>query len=401
MKRYWKIIFLCFLSIIVIGAFYIQSSFANQNQIQIQFEKVKGDENEVKDLLLYGEYTVGNLYQGLQITSEETIQPNQKSFLYQLTPARYAPLIRNLIKEHKSFMRGKDFSPSHYYEDENILAYAAVKGNFNDTSSHSTFDIEVLNKKTEETITIESDVPGMEKYSWMHVADVQVIKNTLKVFTRGFGKEGDEALFVYTFNLKTKKLVSDDTITASHANENSWVEARLLTDDNSIQPQDYHLMMVNTFEAENVEKYSDGMSYDGVEKLVKQEVYIYNIQQNQLEKLTFPEEGLESDAYSIFQSSIYVHDLTADGLNVHVYDIKKAEWTAKWTFDLPEDTDGKSRPYIEIMDGKLYTLYATGHDHTLLIGDLETGGILYEGKLKVQNQEKDSEEYQLYFHDIE
>ena len=82
MKRYWKIISVCLITLIVIGTFYIQSSFATNEHLKIEFEKVNGNKGEVKNLVLYGDYFVGNLYQPLQITSEETSQSKQCYHFY-------------------------------------------------------------------------------------------------------------------------------------------------------------------------------------------------------------------------------------------------------------------------------------------------------------------------------
>ena len=58
MKRYWKIISICLVTLMVIGTFYIQSSFATNEHVKIEFEKVNGNEDEVKNVMLYGDYFV-------------------------------------------------------------------------------------------------------------------------------------------------------------------------------------------------------------------------------------------------------------------------------------------------------------------------------------------------------
>ena len=73
----------------VIGTFYIQSSFATNEHVKIEFEKVNGNEDEVKNLMLYGDYLGDRHHQyqlstPLQITSKETITPNNLSFLQKL-----------------------------------------------------------------------------------------------------------------------------------------------------------------------------------------------------------------------------------------------------------------------------------------------------------------------------
>ena len=61
-------------------------------------------------------------------------------------------------------MRGKELSPSSYYEDENVLVYASFKGDFNPSPNRDVdFDIEVLDKKTEETISFKCRCPIFRK----------------------------------------------------------------------------------------------------------------------------------------------------------------------------------------------------------------------------------------------
>ena len=84
-------------------------------------------------------------------------------------------------------MRGKDLMPTYFYEDENLLAYAIIKAENNvHPMMDLTFDIELINKKSEEMTSIQLDVPKSENYGWMQVEDVQVIDGELKVITQGF-----------------------------------------------------------------------------------------------------------------------------------------------------------------------------------------------------------------------
>ena len=60
-----------------------------------------------------------------------------------------------------------------------------------------------------------------------------------------------------------------------------------------------------------------------------------------------------------------------------------------------------NEPYVQLMNGKIYIISSTNNEYTLLIGDLNTGKSLYEGKLQVKNQKEDPQRYRLYFHDID
>ena len=143
-----------------------------------------------------------------------------------------SPIFQKLIKNHKSFMRGKELSPSYYYEDENVLVYASFKGDFDPSPNRDVdFDIEVLDKKTEETISFKSDVPFLEKYDWLNIEDVQVVHDELKLVVQGLGmKDGTDDLRVYTFDMKEKLLVGNEPIATSDSKENAPTDIRLLNE---------------------------------------------------------------------------------------------------------------------------------------------------------------------------
>ena len=74
-------------------------------------------------------------------------------------------MFEDLVKQHRNFMRGKDLTPTNFFEDENLLAYASINAkNHVQPMKDLTFDIEVLNKKSEEITSIQLDVPESENY---------------------------------------------------------------------------------------------------------------------------------------------------------------------------------------------------------------------------------------------
>ena len=58
----------------MIGTFYISAGLAEKTDLTIEFEKVSGNEEELKDLTFYGDYLVGNMYQSLQIHNRRNDQ---------------------------------------------------------------------------------------------------------------------------------------------------------------------------------------------------------------------------------------------------------------------------------------------------------------------------------------
>ena len=87
-------------------------------------------------------------------------------------------------------------------------------------------------------------------------------------------------------------------------------------------------------------------------------------------------------------------------IEVNHYDFEKEEWAEKQIFHSEQAKTSDNEPSVKLMNGKIYIISSTNNGYTLLIGDLNTGKSLYEGKLHVKNQKEDPQRYQLYFNDI-
>ncbi|MEH7130326.1 hypothetical protein V7103_19215 [Neobacillus drentensis] len=394
MKRYWKIISVCIVTVMVIGTFYIQSSLAAKENVKIEFEKVSGNEDELKNVIFYGDYTVGNLFQSLQMTNKETTNLNNQSLFQQLKRNYTVPVLKKLIEQHRTFMRGKELTPNYFYENENLVAYASIKA--------KKFDIEILNKKSEETTSIQLAVPKKGNYSWIEVLDVQVSEGNLKVITRGFRTEGGNDLNGYKINLDERKLVKDERIHTVPAAGNGWSDIIMINDPHSIQSEKYLLFKTETYEDKQVPAVGE-MVMDGAPNLVANEVMVYDIEKNQLKKIVVPDEtrGTLSDFSTIFHSTIYIPSQSERGLEVNTYDIEKEKWGKKLIVDLPYNKEDEGAPYIRIMNGKIYIIHSTTNGSNISIRDLKTGVSLYEGKLKVKNTGEGQKDIRLHVNEIE
>ena len=314
MKRYWKLMILSFITVIVIGTFYISAGSAEKTDLTIEFEKVNGNEEELKDLTFYGEYLVGNMYQPLQFTTEETFNRNDISFIEQLSAGYNAPIFKELIKNHKKFMRGKELSPNYYFEDENVLVYASFKGDLEPSPNRDVdFDIDVLDKKTGETTSFKLDVPLLEKYQWLNIDDVQVVHDELKLVVQGHGmKDGTDDIRVYTFDMKEQLLVGNEPIATADSKENTRTDIRLLNElYSTIQPQKFYVIHKEIYETQNARNEGDAVTYEGESKVVANEVLVYNIENNEVKQLENPNEMIESFYRgSILETSMYTFTQT-------------------------------------------------------------------------------------------
>lgn len=395
MKRYWKMILTLLVTILVIGIFYIQSSLASKDGLTFEIKTISGNEAELKNISIHGAFRIDEQHQNFEITSEKAIYFNNQSFIQWWATAGVDPILEKLVDNHRGFMRGKERVANNFFEDNKLVAYANIRQElFNDTQTPDfTFEIEVLNKKSEETISIELDVPEKEKYSWVHVGEVKANEGELNVITRVSRIDGEEELRVYTFNLEKQKLVNDSMIISAQKGESGWTDIIIINDTYSIQPQKYFAIRLEAVE--------EGYRAVG-EEMVNNEFLIYNIATKQSKKITVPNEKLRfNDSATIVNSTIYWKFVSEYGLEVSRYDIEKDQWGESLKFEPQQVGDNGGSPFVKLMNGKIYVISSSEKSNPILIGDLKTGRTLYKGEIEVNTAENETKkDYELYIDDI-
>lgn len=390
MKRYWKILTLCLVTVIVLGTFYIQTSLASEN-VGFELEKVSGDENEVKNLKLNITYVVDDLHTNFLLTPEETVNLSKQSVFKQFTNHSTWTSLYPLIEKYKGFMRGKHLLPNSFYEDKDLVIYANIEGKgINGSLSASLLDVEVLDKKSEERTSMTLDLPKKEKYHWVDIMDIQLVDGELKIIARGSRLNGGEDLIDYTIDTKNKKIANEEHIYSSPEVENGWSGFRLFNDYYSTKPERYLVFQAEAYEHDD----------SGIGTELANDMMVYDIEKNKLVKLDVPEDlNVDFDKVSIVNSSMIAPVYSENGVKVMQYDIETQKWDEKQTFEIVNMKSDTYAPFIQIMNEKIYTVQSTEDGHRLVIGDLLTGESLYEGNIVVKNQNKD--DYKLYIYDIE
>ncbi|MEH7387130.1 hypothetical protein V7147_17210 [Bacillus sp. JJ1521] len=392
MKRYWKIITLSIVTVIVLGSYLIQSSLAAEN-IQVEFEKVSGDESLVENIVLNAQYEVGDIYQSFLISKGETTNLSNRSVFQQLSGHGFDSYSNQLIENYKQFMRGKYLFPSSFYDDESLLIYANIEGrSINASTVNSYFDIDVLDKKSKESTSMKIDLPKNSDYSWVDMVDIQILDGKLKLITRASRINGGEDFTVYTIDLKGKKVTNEEVIYSSPIVENGWSGFRVFNDYYSSQPQNYLLFKVEA------EEYNDD---NGESTNIANELMVYDIENNKAVKMELPEDFAGVLDNSIVSNSIlYIPVLSVNGVEVIQYDIEAEKWDKKQTFKVGQSGDSENSYFVKLKDEKIYIISSTNDGYILSIGDINTGESLYEGKLIIKSQKSDQKEYRIYFSDI-
>ncbi|MEH7235277.1 hypothetical protein [Bacillus sp. JJ1562] len=392
MKRYWKILTICLVTVIVLGTFYIQSSLASGN-IQVEFEKVSGNESLVENVVLTADYVIGDIHQPLKISEKETTNLSNRPVVQQLTGLYAEAPTLQLVENYKQFMRGKSFFPSYFYEDEHVLVYVSIEGRgVNVAYGKAYFDIDILDKKSDESTPMKINLPKNRKLNWVDIASIQIVDSDLKVIARGSGPDSGEDLIVYTIDLNSKKITNEEVVFSIPAVENGWYGFNIFNDYYSNEPQKYLLFKAEAFEHEQGE---------GGPTVLADDFMVYDIEKNKMVKSELPED-FEGDIRnaSVFNSVAYVPVQSENEVEIIQYDIEAAKWEKKQTFAVDQSKDAETVPFVKIQDGKIYIISNTDDGHTLLIGDVNTGETLYEGKIKVKNQKTDQNDYRIYFHEI-
>ncbi|SHG54391.1 hypothetical protein [Ornithinibacillus halophilus] len=387
MKRYSTLISFITVIILVIGTFYIQKSFASSSLPDIEIKKVRGIDEEVNNLTIHANLMNDGLYEQVEITNEETTFASDESFVERYLGSAQ-PEITELQKKYRNFMRGKIGGIEFFFEDDNYVAYADVVSDYGYSEIRNfDFSIDVLDKETEDNIKITEQVPNKENFSYIWVQDVQIHDDELMVTTVNDLRESNGTeVYVYTFSLKEKKLISDHTI-LNHTNDNpnSWVEMRLNNAAYGSEPLEWLLLS------------KEEMTHDSSGMINEQEksLYVYNYETNGIKELDLPE-GLSKQIgfIPLLMDSNTIYFPTHDNGKVGMtgIDILTQEITIDQTFDLNLSAEQLHNPYLKIMDGKIYMIAVdqgqmmtgTLKDVSLMIADLTTFEVLYEGKLEIE-----------------
>lgn len=396
MKRYWKIISLCMLTVLIIATFYIQAGFAAKEDIKVEFETLSGDDTELEQISFHGEMKKGNLYQSSIFSEKDTVNLNNMSFFGTLNGAYLNPTYKRLVEEHKGFMRGKIVSTENYYEDVNLLAYAEIEV---ESAGRLSFEIDVLNKQSGKNNSFNADFPEKGKYDWANVAEVQARDGKLHVLVRCFGN-GTNEINIATFNLNDQKLEKIESIHSTNEDKNYWSDIRIISNYRTIGYERY-IMFYDEKQPKEFAYEESSMEIDN--ENMDTTLMVYDIETNELQEVPKLKETLGSiHSSSIHDSVLYVPSQSEDGFVANQYNIENQAWGDKvhfdWSHAMGENASGT---FTKLINGKYYIVSAKENGpHHLLIWDVSTGKIAYEGLIKVKEDGQILSDYRLYIFEL-
>ncbi|MFJ7471396.1 hypothetical protein ACIQWI_22905 [Peribacillus frigoritolerans] len=400
MKRYLCSIIIGMVVILSIGTYYVKVA-SSASLPKYTFKTLEGSDKELDPVIINATLQKGStFYEPLTIESNTTTYARERSYLENLT-GRQGHEIERLVKEHRSFMRGKD-SISYLYEDDDFLAYAWVNSNItNNGKMEAKFDIGLLEKKDEEETSFQIELPNQDRIMNADVRDVQLVHSKLQILTMNDVNSNNEKqtkeVHLYTIDVANKKVLSDKTLVSETFTDPNQVDFEMPIDVAPSQPN--NMVLISLIKGVNHE---DGFK----EKQKESKLLSYNYETEKLE--TVKKGSLSLD----MARSGY-----ADGKNLYAVEMKSGKYRIK-TFDLSSQTltsdteldiaANKEEQYTAAFkNGRVYFLlngmnqdgFLTNKPAKLLIADIKTGKTFYKGETVINK--KNSKGFELYFDVLE
>ncbi|MFF2853418.1 hypothetical protein [Peribacillus sp. NPDC058002] len=397
MKRYLCSIIISLVVLLSIGTYYVKVASSASSLPRYTFKTIEGSDKELDPVIVQATLENGDFYEPLTIESNRTTYGSDRP----LWSDRYDHQIERLIKEHRSFMRGKD-SISSLYEDDDFLAYAWVNSEFtNNGKMEAKFDIGLLEKKDEGETSFQIELPHQERIMNIDVRDVQLVHSKLQVLTmidvNSNNEKQTKEVHLYTIDLANKKVLSDKTLLSETFTYPNQVDFEMPIDVAPSQPNS--MVLISLIKGVNHEE------GPFEEKLKESKLISYNYETEKLE--TVKKGPLSLD----MARSGY-----ADGKNLYTVEMKSGKYRIK-TFDLSSQTltndteldiaaNEEEQYTAAFKNGRVYFLLnemnqegGSNKPAKLLITDLKSGKTLYKGETVINK--KNSKSFGLYIDELE
>lgn len=385
MKRYICSIIIGMVVILSIGTYYVKVASSASGLPKYNFKTLEGSDKELDPVIIHGSLEVDPIYEPLTIESNQSIYASERSYFENLSGIRDFQIER-LIKEHRSFMRGRD-SINSLYEDDDFLAYASVNEDFTKNGKmEAEFDIGLLEKKGEDETSFKIELPDHERIMNVVVRDVQLVHSKLQVLTMNDVNSNDEKqtieVHLYTIDLANKKVLSDKTLLSETFTDPNQVDLEMPTDIVPSQPN--NMVFISLIKGVNHE---DGFK----EKLKESKLLSYNYDTEKLETVKLPKKGMLSPDMArggyADGKKLYIVDTKSDKYHIKTFDLSSQKITNDMELDLT--VNKKEQDFAAFKNGRVYFLLGSGRDQEgvltskpaqLLITDYKTGKTLYKGE---------------------
>lgn len=392
-ERYWKLMFTSCLFVFGIGFFYLHDTFAEKELPEYTWEKQKGNEEVLEDVLVQA-YIQDGSYIGetIQIAGEKRKYLSQLSFLERLTGAMDNLKIKQLQQKYRGFMRGKEESTYNFYEDKRMLAYANVSSEWDGSQfkqSNFALEVETVSKRDDETTSFFIKLPNQDQYDYMDVGEVTVLGDKLYVLTQNDMLVDDESqseMRLYTIDLTNEKLISEQRLFSDkEENVKGDREVTLLHDTDELQASSYIAVMTRNLDEDDQTK----------------QLRLFDIEKQEEWSVDLPKKMLEQEVVAHMGDETFYFIYEQKGkLSVTPYQIAEQQLDDPIEIPISDAIDVNTMKYTKIIHDKLYLLYdmnsymgregnapqIKGNPPLMYVIDLKAKALRYEGELTPKNK---------------
>lgn len=212
MRRYWFPIVLLLMIVVSIGTFYIRGVASDLPEYVLVPQHGKVEEAE--GVIVRGDYVVTDISSpDVSIDRYGSKYDTERNFIERLVGYHWTDKeIEQLVKQYRSFMRGKDV-PQWLYQDEQWLVYAELEDDWSKGERQYWMKISVLHKDDGQTNEYEILVPSLNEYEYPYVNEVQVFGDEIVLLLSGYKRgEDDKEFRRYAIDLHHGELLSEEVV---------------------------------------------------------------------------------------------------------------------------------------------------------------------------------------------
>lgn len=400
MRKYWKLIVLTTVIIVTISSMYIRSTIEASHYPSYTIKHINGDKSEIEPVTIHANYETRESFIYPEISTEGTSYGSTSTYLALLKGEGIPPEIKDLQKKYRNFMRGKEEDMSQYVETDEIVAYADIAYSYSNKQNEYSFDLAVLDRQSNKTKSFTIPVTISEKHDYVYIQDIQFVNGELKIFTindltTDVDQQVEAEIHLYSVDLEAEELIKDEVIeyTATHNDPDQYISTYKVSSENEVKSNQYIVYAIEVNRDAITEE--DTHEYEVLEN----QFFAYNLARSEQEEIVLPK-GYSKEAEPILyeDSMLYFLNETETDMEVISYDLDEQKVKATHKFAIPEMEAELTSEY-ELQDGKIYIVHPESLgkiDASIIVGDLTTGEILYEGEIRLDPSKKVKEANDVY-----
>lgn len=393
--RYWKLISITAMVLLIIGTYYIQSVFAESGKPEFILQTENGKSELAQSLLLKGHYLEQGQREFLQISSDGTLYQNELPYFNRLMFGSTDPYIVNLQEEYRNFMRGKGGRAGPFYENQSMLIYAQIATGMEQTNGQMKLSFEVMQKDSRETSSLLVNIPKQQNYDFLIVEDIKAVNGELKVTTQNLGRRQSE-YHVYTIDIGQEQVVEDTLIgldSEEQAETGNINHVFVLHG-----PSDYLVLQQEKQTQVPLENGDVHIEPVGTEFIT------HHLETDEQAKLEVPDSFQESiQAAVVSGSTVYFFIADESGTKLVALDIATEEIVFQTTFELPVNGGEMRSQLMKATEDHIY-LVTPYQDKAIqaavLAIDAATGELVYEGTIGTEQNEEELPNYTVEINEI-